>query len=279
LAQTDDAELQLGFDYMVVTTQFEYQLTAWKQRHTLLLNERATSARAKEDLRLLRYQRARISFDFHYSMLLVCSFGLQNALRRIPLDVGFYFNHCYSAATAVLRCAKTEYAGQGWLRHAPNSTFVCISYAAVSLLRFCRPQLQKLHSYYTNILAILDSTVDVLQKASASPTHLAAQYGQFLRAMISTQADGIATRFNTPLVRSPGRQPTGDIDLMPSADGFGLRRDWTGLPEDAGQPLPPQWSGIDASFGGTLDDLATSAFWDSVLLPGLDNFSHPMGES
>ncbi|KZO91440.1 hypothetical protein CALVIDRAFT_345843 [Calocera viscosa TUFC12733] len=226
LVQGYDTDGDSGFDYMVLTNQFENQLNAWKGRYMPILHEKARLADPTE-LRLISYQRARITFDFHYSMLLICSFGMRNALRRAMLDIGFYFNRCYSAAMAVLRCARHEYTVPGWLRHAPNSTFVCISYAAVSLLRFCRPKLQKLLAYDTNILDVLDSTVVMLEKASASPQHLAYQHSIVLRAKISSQTNGIPTRINTPMVRSPRNELTNGLPSIPQPDGHGIRRDWS----------------------------------------------------
>jgi hypothetical protein len=177
---------------------------------------------------------------------------------------------------AVLRCAKQEYAGPGWLRHAPNSTFVCISYAALSLLRFCRPQFQKLHTHDTTILSMLDMTADVLGKISASPSHPAAHYSRFLHAMIDSQTDRIGATMHTPITRSP-RQATSDRDFSQAPDWLSIDRDWPLLQDEARHSSHSQWSGIDSLFEAALDDTGVSLFWGDVLLPGLEHLSHPNG--
>ena len=75
----------------------------------------------------------------HYTSLCIHSNVLKHALEFRPLDSGAFFRACYTSATSLLRLAKQDYSESGWLLHAPDSVFIAISYASVSLLRFCQP--------------------------------------------------------------------------------------------------------------------------------------------
>ncbi len=74
-------------------------------------------------------------FYFNYSMLVVNSFGLQNALERAPLDTGHFFGRCYASAMACALIVRDELGPQGFLRYSPDSHFVLSSYAVLTLLK------------------------------------------------------------------------------------------------------------------------------------------------
>jgi hypothetical protein len=76
-----------------------------------------------------------MKFYFHYYMLVVNSFGLQNAMERSKVDVGHFFSRCYTSATAVAIVARDELAPMDILKYSPDSHFVYISYAVLSLLK------------------------------------------------------------------------------------------------------------------------------------------------
>jgi hypothetical protein len=78
---------------------------------------------------------AGLKFYFHYYMLVVNSFGLQNAMERSAVDIGHFFSRCYTSATAVAVVARDELAPMGMLKYSPDSHFVYISYAVLSLLK------------------------------------------------------------------------------------------------------------------------------------------------
>lgn len=89
------------------------------------------------------------------SLLMINSFGLQSALERSPIDLGHFFAKVFSAAMVslnallsffallltslsfqtVVAVARDELGPTGRLRHAPDSTFVMLSYAILSLLK------------------------------------------------------------------------------------------------------------------------------------------------
>jgi hypothetical protein len=81
------------------------------------------------------YRRLAAKFYFHYAMLIVNSFGLQNALERSAVDIGHFFARCHSSAVACARVLRDETGPVGYLRYATDSTYVMASYALLSLLK------------------------------------------------------------------------------------------------------------------------------------------------
>ena len=74
-------------------------------------------------------------FYFNYAMLIVNSFGLQNALERSAVDIGHFFARCHSSAVACATLIRDEGGPAGFLSYAPDSTCVMGSYAVLSLLK------------------------------------------------------------------------------------------------------------------------------------------------
>ena len=74
-------------------------------------------------------------FYFNYAMLIVNSFGLQNALERSAVDIGHFFARCYSSAITCATVMRDEMSPCDYLRYAPDSNYVQLSYAVLSLLK------------------------------------------------------------------------------------------------------------------------------------------------
>lgn len=72
---------------------------------------------------------------FHYAMLTINAFGLQNALERSAVDIGHFFARCHSSAVSCASILRDEMGPGGYLRYAPDSHFVMGSYAVLSLLK------------------------------------------------------------------------------------------------------------------------------------------------
>jgi hypothetical protein len=68
-------------------------------------------------------------------MLVLNSFGLQNALERAPLDIGHFFARCHSSATACAVLVRDNLGPRGFMKYSPDSNFVQTSYAVLSLLK------------------------------------------------------------------------------------------------------------------------------------------------
>ena len=90
-----------------------------------------------EDDQINRYRETSSKFYFNYAMLVVNSFGLQNALDRSPVDIGHFFARCHSSAVACATILRDEMGPSGYLRYAPDSNCVQASYAVLSLLKVC----------------------------------------------------------------------------------------------------------------------------------------------
>lgn len=81
------------------------------------------------------YTSTIMKFYFHYYNLVIFSFGLQNAMERSPVDIPYFFGRVHSSATAVSIIARDELATRGYLKYSPDSHFVFLSYAVLSLLK------------------------------------------------------------------------------------------------------------------------------------------------
>lgn len=82
-----------------------------------------------------KYRLLAAKFFFNYAMLIVNSFGLQNALERSAVDIGHFFARCHSSAVACATVMRDELGPAGFLRYAPDSHYVMGSYAVLSLLK------------------------------------------------------------------------------------------------------------------------------------------------
>jgi hypothetical protein len=81
------------------------------------------------------HYKAKRSFFLNYGVLVINSFGLQNALETSSVDIGHFFARCYGAAQAVALIVRDELGPSGALRYCTDSNFVQFSYAVLSLLK------------------------------------------------------------------------------------------------------------------------------------------------
>lgn len=139
--------LQTDCDYLIVIKTIETQILAWQHEWTtarplptckMVLFEAITYivfTICLADEVMLSQSQTTMKFYFHYYMLVVNSFGLQNAMEHSAVDIGHFFSRCYTSATAVAIVARDELASLGMLKYSPDSHFVYISYAVLSLLK------------------------------------------------------------------------------------------------------------------------------------------------
>ncbi|KAM0747690.1 hypothetical protein T439DRAFT_350012 [Meredithblackwellia eburnea MCA 4105] len=270
-------------DYTLHTEQFEDQLKGWKARFTQVFHSMDSSQRRPDMQAIFAAQN---TFYFHYSLLVVASFGLSNALDRDPLQIGHFFNMCYTSASAVLRSAKQSLSKIPAYRYSPDGFFVAISYAAVSLLRFCQPRLSKYHDRSDSIIELISSTADVLERKAVAPSHVISQYSMFLRALLEAYQNASFGSPSGPGLPLPGMSRTHSSDADPpgldaqipldtlsefaatlphnfemggeGGDNFGLD-----------QMLPSQWATLDWRFD-TVHSFAASDSRNSILLPAFN---------
>jgi hypothetical protein len=74
-------------------------------------------------------------FYFNYAMLVLNSFGLQNAMEYAPLNIGHFFARVHFSATACATIVRDQLGPNGFMKYSPDSHFVQTSYAVLSLLK------------------------------------------------------------------------------------------------------------------------------------------------
>lgn len=152
---TSPSGLQMDSDYLLVITTMETQILAWQHEWSNRVLSKDASVAAfnwllnaltDEGEHVNRYRRLAARFFFNYAMLIVNSFGLQNALERSAVDIGHFFARCHSSAVACATVLRDEIGPEGYLRYSSDSTYVMASYAVLSLLKVSRPQSGLLHT-------------------------------------------------------------------------------------------------------------------------------------
>ena len=145
-------------------------------------------------------------FYYHYALLVINSFGLENAFQNSPVDMAHFFGRCHSNAMACVLIMRDEIASAGWLRYSPDSHFVLCSYAVLSLLKvnplsslmryllisfqYIRPEFQGLMDNEAKTLALVKDMADTLEGIAANQLHTPYLYSIFLRALLAVKADG-----------------------------------------------------------------------------------------
>lgn len=87
----------------------------------------------------MEYKKKISQFYFNYAMLVLNSFGLQDALDRSPLNIGHFFARVHSSAMACATIVRDEIGPSGVMKFSPDSHFVQTSYAVLSLLKVYSP--------------------------------------------------------------------------------------------------------------------------------------------
>ncbi|KAG6852809.1 hypothetical protein C0991_009006 [Blastosporella zonata] len=181
--------LQVHCDYMLVIKSFEAQLLTWKDHWVIHRDFTADSPQA------IDYKKLIAHFYFNYAVLVLNSFGLQNALERSPVDLGHFFAQCHSAATTCATLVRDELGPRGFMKYAPDSHCVMISYAVLSLLKLIRPEFHPYLDDEQRTLSLVSDVADTLEGCAANALHTPALYSHFLRALIAAKTD--STRYNS----------------------------------------------------------------------------------
>ncbi|KAH8117092.1 fungal-specific transcription factor domain-containing protein [Phellopilus nigrolimitatus] len=296
---TSASGLQMNCDYYLVTRTIEAQLHSWLDEWDgRLVHFEGTP------VTYVMYWTSIGNFYYNYAMLVVNSFGLQNALERSPVDIGHFFTRCHSSAVACATLVRDELGPRGFLRYSPDSHFVQISYAVLSLLKFTRPTFHAFLVDEKKTIMLIQEIADLLESIAAGPLHTPALYSTFLRALISVQTDR-STRHSSPQfdpmlrkqehvggdghpssttdkhLQNGGESGAGaSLGLLGSSfDGattpgsyqfnseMGPVADITTFPPT----MAPTNSHDDASGMLSMDSILSTGFWDSVLVPGYSN--------
>ncbi|KAG6888535.1 hypothetical protein C0992_008278 [Termitomyces sp. T32_za158] len=181
--------LQIHSDYMLIIKSFEAQLLAWKETWIV---HRDWSALDPE---VSSYKKLVAQFYYNYSVLVVNSFGLQNALERSPIDLGHFFAQCHASAMACALLVRDHLGPMEYMKYAPDTHCVMVSYALLTLLKLVRPEFHPYLDDEQRTLSLVADVADTLESCAANALHTPALYAHFLRALINakTTANANAT--------------------------------------------------------------------------------------
>ncbi|KAF7295623.1 hypothetical protein MIND_01102400 [Mycena indigotica] len=281
-------------DSLLMIKTFEAQVNSTSQYWINLPPfDEATMGKAS----YFEYRKYMPQFYYHYAMLVLNSFGLQNALEREPLNIGHFFVRCHSSATACAVIVRDHLGPRGFLRYSPDSHFVQTSYAVLSLLKLLRPEFQAFLEHEKETIALVKDVVDELERVAANPLHTPALYSKFLRAIISAKLEPQTPGHESkPVSRGSGRARGASPALAPDSTtqfsspliSFGNAHDRATsaftlnefqLDGEMGpvadmSTFPPTMAPPpnDESLGAlTMDSILSNGFWDTMLVPGFNS--------
>ncbi|KAG6867610.1 hypothetical protein C0993_000551 [Termitomyces sp. T159_Od127] len=193
--------LQIHSDYMLIIKSFEAQLLSWKD--TWIVHRNWNGACAPRSLTLpnappalepkvAEYKKLVAQFYYHYSVLVVNSFGLQNALERSPIDLGHFFAQCHASAMACALLVRDHLGPMDYMKYAPDTHCVMVSYALLTLLKLVRPEFHPYLDDEQRTLSLVADVADTLESCAANALHTPALYAHFLRALINAKSSGAA---------------------------------------------------------------------------------------
>ncbi|KAL0946465.1 hypothetical protein HGRIS_012685 [Hohenbuehelia grisea] len=196
--------LQTDIDYLLVIKTIEAQIDSWKQEWT----QKRLEYTKQLPPRHVDYRASISQFYYNYAMLVVNSFGLQNALERSPVDMGHFFARCHTSATTCATLVRDHLTPSGFMKYAPDSHCVFASYAVLSLLKvgytcffimcirltiidikLIRPEFRAFLNDEQKTLTLVNEVADALEKCAANPMHTPALYSGFLRALVSAKLE------------------------------------------------------------------------------------------
>ncbi|KAF9261404.1 hypothetical protein L218DRAFT_905442 [Marasmius fiardii PR-910] len=179
--------LQTSCDYMLVVKTFESQIMASKERWAS--GEDYIQHSLKQTPSMNEYKVLIGQLYYNYVLLVLNSYGLQNALERSPLDIGHFFARCHGCAMTCSLLVRDHLGPSGFMKYSPDSHFVQTSYAVLTLLKLLRPEFSAYIEDEARIIGIVNDVAEVLDEISVNSTHTPALYSTFLKALISAKRD------------------------------------------------------------------------------------------
>ncbi|KZV65923.1 hypothetical protein PENSPDRAFT_586074 [Peniophora sp. CONT] len=267
----------MDIDYMIVLRTFERQIESWYQH--VINADKGDDATAK-------YHAVMPDFYGNYSLLAINSFGLQNALERVPVEIPHFFARVLSAAKKCAYLARDVLAPAGFLKYAPDSHFVYISYAVLSLLKLLRPEFPLTPSDEAEMLGLVKDVADAFDSIAVGPMHTPALYSVLLRALLNArtepqEADHPAGSSNahTNGVTHQHHEPYESSAQPADAEGSYPPMDYQFASEMGPvadvSTFPPTMANSRDDDGGlgmlSMDTILNGGFWDNVLVPGYSN--------
>ncbi|KAF7986615.1 hypothetical protein HWV62_26410 [Athelia sp. TMB] len=290
--------LQVDCDYLLVIKTIETQVLAWQHEWH---NFRGLGGQTENAM--APYPALIGKFYFHYSMLVLNSFGLQNAMERSAVDIGHFFARCHSSATACALLTRDDLGPRGFLKYSPDSHFVMISYALLSLLKLVRPEFQAFLDNEHKTYNLVKDVADTMEGVAANPHHSPALYSSLIRALVnsrikeSAEASGnngqaLDPNANVSLNGHGNGTVDGDMSNMgtfmnppPVPNGHSSQNNGPDLlnefqfdsemgPVADMSTFPPTMAAADDGTSSemmSMDSILSGNFWDSVLVPGYSN--------
>ncbi|EPS94764.1 hypothetical protein FOMPIDRAFT_1038716 [Fomitopsis schrenkii] len=288
--------LQDDCDYLLVIKTMETQLLAWQ--HEWLRIRKIDQGEKTEWSR--KYSQLSCKFYFHYAMLTINSFGLQNALQRSAVDIGHFFARCHSSAVECATVIADEFGGCGYLKYAPDCLFVQGSYAVLSLLKLLRPEFKSFLDHEKKIIGLIKRVAEAFESVAVAPLHTPALYSVFLRALISarTGAEVHAVANGGPMMQSSEahEETTSTTTEETAPREVDVSHQDGQITQASSAPAPDPFAGFFSNgemgpvadmstFPPTMapnpslpdismmsmDSILSADFWDSMLVPGSSN--------
>ncbi|KAI0315247.1 fungal-specific transcription factor domain-containing protein [Amylostereum chailletii] len=283
--------LLVNVDYLLVTKTFERQIHSWHSQVSVV------GKYTGGDDSSAKYATIISEFYANYAMLVINSFGLQNALDHAPVEIPYFFARVHTAARTCALLVRDELGPHGFLRYSPDSHYVFSSYAVLSLLKLIRPEFPASREAEVDILAMVKDVADTFDSVAADPLHTPALYSVFLRALLSAKTDpppedASSHQHHGNPSSSTGNgtmSMNGNAGLTDGALGgtHGLSEVGYALPDfqfasEMGpvadiSTFPPTMASSrpedDPMANGMLsmDSILSGGFWDNVLVPGYSN--------
>lgn len=262
--------LQTSCDYFLIIKTFESQVIASAKRWRMI-NEPSP----RDPPHVLEYRKLISQFYLNYTMLVLNSFGLQNALERSPVDIGHFFARCHSSAMTCATIVRDQLGPSGYMKYSPDSHFVQTSYAVLSLLKLVRPEFSAYLDDEEKTINLIKDVAAVLDKIAVNQQHTPALYSSFLKALISARLDPTSGASSKPAVPTPP-SPSNVSSSLPSFVDPGTLLNEFQFDSEMGpvvdmSTFPPTMAPVptdDFLSGMKMDTILSSAFWDSMLVPG-----------
>ncbi|KAF5339491.1 hypothetical protein D9757_014701 [Collybiopsis confluens] len=287
--------LQTSCDYLLVVKTFESQI----QESSLRWMREEASHGMHDSAAMAEYKVLISQFYLNYVLLVLNSFGLQNALERSPIEMGHFFARCHTCATACATLVRDRLGPSGFLKYSPDSHFVQTSYAVLTLLKLIRPEFSAYIDDEQKTISLIKDVADMLESISVNSTHTPVLYSSFIRALIAARLDRPAAEQGTHIsdrldggeshVNGTGIGGSGGADVSSSIpkvhfqdttdiidplSEFGFEGEMGPVADMSTFP-PTNVMEDPTAYGGngmTMDSILSSNFWDSVLVPGYSSF-------
>ncbi|KIY71047.1 hypothetical protein CYLTODRAFT_346620 [Cylindrobasidium torrendii FP15055 ss-10] len=259
-------------DYMLIIRTFEDQVYESMHRFT----SGTALPHANEHAVFAQYTKIMGEFYMNYTLLVLNSFGLQNALQAAPVNIGHFFARVYTSAMNCASLVRDQMGPLGFLKYSPDSHCVQISYAVLSLLKLVRPEFASYMQDQQRILQVVQEVADVFDRSSANPQHTTALYAGFLRALLTSRLQtmgtpnghGTISPMNGDMAPPPPKFTFDHLNLGTEGE-MGPVMDMSTFPPKMAPPtMDMDSSDMNGHNGIAMDSILSSTFWDSVLVPG-----------